>query len=57
MSERKEKKRRYNQRLEFIAAFDAWLRAEPPMILFWRWRKWKNNRPVFRGAENESSEN
>lgn len=51
MSERKEKKRRYNQRLEFIAAFDAWLRAEPPMFLFRRWRKWKNNRPVFRGDD------
>lgn len=36
MSERKEKKRRYNLRLEYIAAFDRWLQSEPPMILFWR---------------------
>lgn len=47
MSERKEKKRRYNLRLEYIAAFDRWLQSEPPMILFWRWRRWKRERPVW----------
>lgn len=48
MSERKEKKRRYNQRLEFIAAFEKWLLSEPPMWKFWRWRRWRNMRPIYR---------
>lgn len=47
MSERQEHKRRYNQRLEYIATFQKWIDAEPPMIKFWAWRKWLNNRPVW----------
>lgn len=52
MSESREHKRRYNLRLEYIALFNDWLKAEPPMIMFWRWRKWKKNRPVW----NDSAE-
>ena len=48
MSESREHKRRYNQRLEYIAHFTEWLEKEPPMILFWRWKKWKNERPVWK---------
>ena len=47
MSESREHKRRYNLRLEFIAEFAKWLEREPPAILFWKWRKWKNERPVW----------
>lgn len=47
MSEKREHKRRYNLRLEYIAHFYKWLENEPPMILFWRWRKWKNARPIW----------
>ncbi len=47
MSESREHKRRYNLRLEFIAAFGRWLDSEPPVILFWKWRKWKRERPVW----------
>lgn len=47
MSESREHKRRYNLRLEYIAHFSNWLKAEPPMILFWRWRKWKKSRPIW----------
>ena len=47
MGEKQEKKRRYNLRLEFIANFAEWLKSEPPMWMFWRWRKWKKNRPVW----------
>lgn len=47
MSEKREKKRRYNLRLEYIAAFGKWLNAEPPMWMFWRWAKWKRSRPVW----------
>lgn len=47
MSESREKKRRYNLRLEYISHFSNWLDSEPPMWMFWRWRKWKNSRPVW----------
>lgn len=47
MSEKREKKRRHNLRLEYIAAFGRWLSSEPPMWVFWKWRKWKNSRPVW----------
>lgn len=49
MNEKKEKRKRYNQKLEFIARFNKWLESEPPMLLFWRWRKWKKSRPVDLG--------
>ena len=52
MSERQEKKKRYNQRLEFIARFDKWLRAEPPMWRVFKWKKWKNNRPIWKESED-----
>lgn len=46
MSERQEHKRRYIQRLEFIADFEKWLAQEPPMLpRFWRWKKWRDSRP------------
>lgn len=47
MSESREHKRRYNLRLEFISEVAKWLEREPPMIIFWKWRKWKNERPVW----------
>lgn len=47
MSERQEKKKRYNQRLQYIAAFQKWLDAEPPMIAVIKWHRWKKLRPVL----------
>ena len=47
MSGKREHRKRNNMRLQYIAAFNRWLEAEPPMILFWRWRKWKKCRPVW----------
>ena len=47
MSEKQEKKRRYNIKLAYISAFERWLQKEPPYILFWRWRRWKQERPDF----------
>ena len=47
MSESREHKRRYNLRLEFIAEVARWLDREPPMILFWKWWKWKKERPIW----------
>ena len=54
MSERQAHKRRYNLRLEYIAQFEKWLEAEPSMILFWRWRKWKNSRPIWKEIYNNA---
>ena len=48
MSERQEKKRRYNQRLEYIALFQRWLDQEPPMWHLFAWAAWKHRRPVWR---------
>lgn len=47
MSERREKRRRLNLRLEYIEDFNQWLYDEPPIWMFWRWRKWKKSRPVW----------
>ena len=47
MSESREHKRRYNLRLEYISRFYNWLISEPPMILIWKWRKWKRERPIW----------
>lgn len=47
MSERQEKKRRYNQRLEYIAAFQKWLDREPSLFRIVAWHKWKKARPVW----------
>lgn len=51
MSERQEKKKRYNQRLMWIATFDKWLYCEPPIWRVFAWRRWKNKRPVWRYEE------
>lgn len=51
MSERKEHKRRYNLKLEYIEKFNRWCEAEPPMIFIFRWRKWKRSRPIWRDIE------
>lgn len=47
MSQSREKKRRYNQKLEYNHCFEQWLAEEPPKILFLRWRKWKQRKPVL----------
>ena len=47
MSQSREKKRRYNQKLEFNLRFESWLKEELPKILFWRWKKWKTRQPVL----------
>lgn len=52
MSEKREKKKRYNQKLEWIDSFEIWLYdfemwldEEPPIWKFHAWRNWKNSRP------------
>lgn len=51
MSESREHKRRYNQRLQYIAAFSKWLESEPPMIRLIAWARWKKQRPVWEETE------
>ena len=41
MSERQEKKRRYNQNLAYIADFNRWLNEEPPILRFVSWHNRK----------------
>ena len=45
MNEKQEKKRRYNQKLEYIADFNRWLNEEPPILRFISWHRWKKSRP------------
>lgn len=45
MSEKQEKKRRYNQRLAFIAAFEYWLKSEPHWWRFISHYKWRKRKP------------
>ena len=54
MSERREKKRRYNLRLMRIADFDKWLNREPPMWRLFAWRRWKRERPAWMAEEGET---
>ena len=53
MSERQEHKRRYNQRLEYMARFDKWLASEPNMLRVLKWRRWKKNKPIWEVADDE----
>ena len=53
MSERQEKKKRYNLRLMWIADFDKWLNREPPMWRVFAWRRWKRERPVWVEADDD----
>ena len=54
MSERREKKRRYNLRLMRIADFDKWLNREPSMWRLFAWRRWKRERPAWMAEEGET---
>ena len=44
MSERQEHKKRYNQKLEYIAKFEKWLDKEPPIINFFAWHMFDNRK-------------
>ena len=55
MSEKQEKKRRYNQRLEYIADFNKWLDTEPPILRPIAWHRWKKSRPIFKKMDEEVS--
>lgn len=47
MSEKQEKRKRLNEKMEYIAEFNAWLRKEPPRWRFIQWARWKKSRPLM----------
>lgn len=53
MSARREHRRRYNQKLAYIAKFTQWIESEPPMFLFWKWKNGAVRGPKWR-LEHES---
>lgn len=48
MSEKQEKRRRINARIDYIEAFAFWLSQEPPMWRIFSWHRWKQARPHFK---------
>lgn len=56
MSEKREKKRRYNLRLEYIKKFSDWLAGEPPMWMLYSWHKWKKSRPIWDNSKEPFGE-
>lgn len=53
MSESREHKKRYNLRLEYIAEFNKWLDREPPRMFAIKWHRWKKERPIWRGVNDD----
>ena len=47
MSEKQEKRKRLNAKVEWIRAFEKWLAEEPSMIRIFKWRKWKKAKPNY----------
>ena len=45
MSEKRAKRDRAKERLEYIRLYNKWLDEEPPMWRVRAWFRWKNSRP------------
>lgn len=45
MSERQEKKRRIEQKLQYLAQLEAWLAEEPAWWNFFARKQWRDRRP------------
>lgn len=45
MSESKERKRRYNEKLALVAAYELWVLNEPPKWKLISHMKWRKKRP------------
>ena len=54
MSEKREKRRRYNQWIEYIANFNKWLDTEPSILRLILWHRWKKSRPIFKEMDEEA---
>ena len=46
MSQRQEKNRRINLKIQYISAFETWLSSEPSILHFLKRRRWKKERPA-----------
>lgn len=53
MSESREKKRRYNERLDYIREFSGWLAGCPPKWRVFRFMKWLGGMPDPAGLFRE----
>ena len=54
MSEKQNRKRWYNEKLEFIAEFERWLKREPSIFRIFKWHKWKKEKPeLYKIKENK----
>lgn len=51
MSERQEKRKRYNERAEYITKVMKWVESEPPKWKIFKWIKWQNSIPLREGEE------
>ncbi|MBQ7671311.1 MAG: hypothetical protein IJS45_11440 [Clostridia bacterium] len=47
MSEKQEHRRRFYQKVQYVAEFENWLREEPPFFRFIKWHRWKKRRPTM----------
>ena len=48
MNEKKAKRIRRIKLEQYRRAVFLWEQSRPPKILFWRYRKWKKNKPVLK---------
>ena len=53
LSESREKKRRYNERLDYIRKFSGWLAGCPPKWRVFRFMKWLGGMPDPAGLFRE----
>lgn len=56
MSESREKKRRYNERLAYISEFRAWLGGAPPKWRVFSFIRWLNAMPSHNGLFKDETD-
>ena len=44
-----EHKKRYYERVRYVAEFEKWLQREPSMFRVIAWHRWKKQRPILKG--------
>ncbi len=47
MSEKQEKRKRFNAKLRYIHDFESWMNREPNKLRIFAHRKWKKEMPKF----------
>lgn len=51
MSEKQEKRKRFNYRFQYVLAMNDWMRKEPPVWKIFARRRWKKSMPVWEEKE------